>query len=148
MMLPVIGIAQISYYARADRYTYLPQIGLYIVVTWGATELLGRWHRRRELLGVAALLLIAALVVCSRVQASHWHDSETLWRYVLSVSPNNFVAHNNLGLVLDQTGRTEAAITEYEEALQIQPAYAETHNNLGNALSRMGRLHEAIVHYE
>jgi tetratricopeptide (TPR) repeat protein len=147
MMVPVIGIAQISYYARADRYTYLPQIGLYVVMTWGVAELLGRWHRRRELLGAPALLLIAALVISSRVQASHWHNSETLWRYVLSVSPNNFVAHNNLGLVLDQTGRTEAAITEYEEALQIQPAYAETHNNLGNALSRMGRLHEAIGHY-
>jgi len=148
MMVPVIGIAQISYYARADRYTYLPQIGLYIVMIWGVAELPGRWRRERELLGFAALLLIAALVVSSRIQASHWHDSETLWRYVLSVSPNNFIAHNNLGLMLDQTGRTQAAITEYEQALQIQPAYAETHNNLGNALSRTGRLREAIGHYK
>ena len=148
MMAPVIGLVQISYYARADRYTYLPQIGLFLLGTWLVAELFRRWRRGREILTVAALLLITVLTMRTRAQTSYWHDSETLWRYVLSQSPNNYVACNNLGLVLDHNGQVEAAITQYERALQIQPAYAETHNNLGNALCRVGRVREAIAHYQ
>ena len=76
MMLPVIGLVQISYYARADRYTYLPHIGLYLLIVWGAVDLTRAWPRRRELLSFAGLLLIGLLVMQARVQASYWHDSE------------------------------------------------------------------------
>ena len=148
MMLPVIGIVQISYYARADRYTYLPQIGLYILVTWGVADLVNRFQKRREILAVAAVVVIALLLMRTRAQASYWHDSETLWHHALSVDENNFIAHTNLGLALDEKGRSDAAISEYEKALQIQPAYAEAHNDLGNALSGVGRLKEAIAHYQ
>lgn len=148
MMLPIIGIAQISYYARADRYTYLPQIGLYIMLTWGLADLFARWRRRREILYVVALVVLATFLMRTRVQASYWHDSERLWHHALNVDENNFVAHTNLGLALDEKGRPEAAIAEYEEALRIQPGYAEAHNDLGNALARVGRLTEAIAHYQ
>ena len=147
-MAPVIGLVQISYYARADRYTYLPHIGLYLLAVWGVAELFRGWRYRREMLTVTALLLITALTVRAQVQTSHWHDSERLWRYVLSQTPDNYVAPTNLGLVLDEKGQVETAIEQYDRALQIQPAYAEAHNNLGNALCRVGRLQEAIVHYQ
>ena len=148
MMLPVIGLVQISYYARADRYTYLPHIGLYLLIVWGAVDLTRAWPRRRELLSFAGLLLIGLLVMQARVQASYWHDSEKLWRYALSVAPDNFVARVNFGLVLDEKGQVDAAIAQYEKAERIQPGYAEEHNNLGNALCRAGRVPEAIAQYE
>ncbi len=147
MMLPVIGIVQISYYARADRYTYLPHIGLYIMIIWGAADLFARWRWRRKILATAGAIVIAGLVILTRAEASYWHDSEKLWNHALAIDPNNFVAHTNLGLALDEKGQPDAAIFEYGRALQIQPAYAEAHNNLGNALSRVGRLNEAIAEY-
>jgi len=148
MMAPVIGLVQISYYARADRYTYLPQIGLYLLGMWGLAEFSRGWRYRRRILSVLALLLITVLTLRTQAQASYWHDSEKLWLHVLSTTPDNYVACNNLGLVLDQKGQVEAAIAQYDRALQIQPAYAETHNNLGNALCRTGRIQEAIAHYQ
>jgi tetratricopeptide (TPR) repeat protein len=148
MMLPVIGLIQISYYARADRYTYLPHIGLYLLIVWGAVDLTQRWPRHRGMLSVAGLIIIGLLVLQARVQASYWHDSETLWRYVLGVAPDNFIAHVNLGCVLDEKGETDAAIAQFEKAEQIQPAYAEEHNDLGNALTHAGRLTEAITQYK
>ena len=148
MMAPVIGLVQISYYARADRYTYLPHIGLYLLATWSAAELLRGWRHGREILTAAALVLITALTMSARAQASYWHDSERLWRHVLATAPDNYVAHTNLGLALDQNGQVEAAIAEYEAALQIQPAHPATHNNLGNALLHLGRTQDAIAHYQ
>jgi Flp pilus assembly protein TadD len=148
MMLPVIGLVQISYYARADRYTYLPHIGLYLLIVWGAVDLTRAWAWRRGVLTFAGLVVIALLVMQARVQASYWHDSERLWRYVLAIAPDNFVAHVNLGLVLDAKGQVDAAIAEYEKAERIQPGYAEEHNDLGNALCRAGRVTEAIAQYE
>ena len=118
-----------------------------ILVTWGAAELFGRSRRGRFILTVTAVLLITALIARTQVQASYWHDSETLWGHVLNDSPNNYVAHNNLGMVLGRNGRFETAIMHFERALQIQPAYAEAYNNLGTALSRVGRVREAIVQY-
>lgn len=148
MMAPVIGLVQISYYARADRYTYLPHIGLYLLATWCATEWFRERRYRREILAGAALCLIVVLTMRSQAQASYWRDSETLWRYVLRTTPDNYVACAHLGLALDEKGQVEAAVTQYERALQIQPAYAEAHNNLGNALCRVGRVQDAIAHYQ
>jgi protein O-mannosyl-transferase len=148
MMLPVIGLIQISYYTRADRYTYLPHIGLYLVIVSGVVDLVRRWRRPREWLSVIALVVIGLLVMQARLQASYWHDSETLWRYAIGVAPDNFIAHVNLGLVLDQKDEVNAAVAEYEKAEKIQPGYAEAHNNLGNALGHAGRFTEAIAEYK
>ena len=148
MMAPVIGLVQISYYTRADRYTYLPQIGLYVMAVWGGAELLGRSRAGRYGLSVAALLLLAALLRCTQTQASYWHDSETLWTHVLKENPRNHVALNNLGLVLAGNGQIEAALTHFERALEIQPMYADAYNNIGTALSHTGRTREAIVQYQ
>ena len=148
MMAPVIGLVQISYYARADRYTYLPHIGLYMMAIWGGAELFGRSRAGRYVLSVAALVMIAALLLRTQAQASFWRDSETLWTHVLMENPNNQVAHNNLGLVLADKGEIETAIMHFEKALEIQPMYADAYNNIGTALSRTGQTREAIVQYK
>ncbi|HMJ05913.1 MAG TPA: tetratricopeptide repeat protein, partial [Chthoniobacterales bacterium] len=148
MMAPVIGLVQISYYARADRYTYLPQIGLYLMVIWGAADLFGRSRAGRFVLPVAAFLLLAALLPRTQAQASAWRTSEALWTHVLQESPNNYVAHNNLGLVLGGNGQFESALIHFKKAIEIQPSYAEAYNNIGTALSRVERRQEAIVQYE
>ena len=148
MMVPVIGVVQISYYARADRYTYLPQIGLYVIVIWGAADLLGRWRAGRYVGPIAALLLLVALIPRAHAQTSLWRDSQTLWTHALKVDPDNYVAHNNLGLFVGSNGNLETALTHFRRALEIRPMYVEAVNNIGTALSRMGRTREAIVEYE
>jgi Flp pilus assembly protein TadD len=148
MMAPVIGLVQISYYTRADRYTYLPQIGLYVMAVWGGADLLGRSRAGRYAFSGAALLLLAALLRCTHAQASYWHDSETLWMHALKENPRNHVALNNLGLVLVGNGQIESAITHFERALEIQPLYADAYNNVGTALFHTGRRREAVVQYE
>jgi protein O-mannosyl-transferase len=146
MMLPVIDLVQMSYSVRADRYTYLTHIGLYLIIVWGAVDLTGHW-RRRELLSTAGLVLIALLVMQARVQTSYWHDSEKLWRYVVGLAPDNFIARVNLGLVLDERGEADAAIAQFEKARQVRPDYVEACNGLGNALKHAGRTTEAIAEF-
>jgi protein O-mannosyl-transferase len=149
MLVPVIGIAQISYYARADRYTYLPEIGLWILLVWSLADVFARsrWARARQVLVVAGIVTFGGLILQTRVQASHWRDSETLWRYVLGIDPNNYVARTNLGVTLDEKGKPEAAIAQYEKAAQTGASYPHIHNNFGTVLFRAGRLTEAIAQY-
>src|SRR5438093_2173064 len=121
MLVPMIGIVQVGSQVRADRYTYLPQIGLYLLVAWGAMELFHRWHRSREALTVAALLAVAALTAGSYFQSSYWRDTETLWKHAIASTSNNYVAHTNLAQTLSQSGRFAEAIAECQKALKIKP---------------------------
>ena len=148
MMIPVIGIVQISYYAHADRYTYLPQIGLYLLLTWVAAELCAGWRCRRVVLGGLSTVILAALIFCARAQTSHWRNSESLWTHTLACTSGNYTAHNNLGDALFQKGRVDEAITQYQSALQIEPDYSFACYNLGNALFKKGRVDEAIAQYQ
>ena len=97
MLVPVIGLLQVGIQARADRYTYLPQIGLYILVTWGAVEMCGSWRRRRAVLGFAAAAVLAGLLVGAYAQTRYWQNSVSLWTRALACTPENFMAHNDLG---------------------------------------------------
>jgi protein O-mannosyl-transferase len=148
MLVPVIGLVQISYYARADRYTYLPQIGLYVLVAWGAVELFGGWRYRRAVLGCSSAVILAGLAACAYVQTGYWKDSVSLWTHTLACVPGNYYAHNNLGGALADRGRYAEAIAHYEQALQLKPDDAKAHLNLGGALARQGRLPEAVEHFE
>ena len=134
MLVPMIGIVQVGSQVRADRYTYLPQIGLYLLVAWGAMELFHRWHRSREALTVAAQLAVAALTAGSYFQSSYWRDTERLWKHAIATTSNNYIAHVNLAHVLSQSGRFNEAIAECQKALKIKPDFAAAHNNLGAAL--------------
>jgi tetratricopeptide (TPR) repeat protein len=157
MLVPMIGIVQVGSQVRADRYTYLPQIGLYLLVAWGGMELFHRWHRSREVLTVAAVLAVAALTAGSYFQTSYWRDTETLWKHAIATTSNNYIAHVNLAHVLSQSGRFDKAIAECREALKIKPDLAAAHNNLGDALiqnKQGGRtvpgqnaINEAIGHF-
>jgi tetratricopeptide (TPR) repeat protein len=147
MLLPAVGIIQVGKQAHADRYTYLPQIGIYVAVTWLVAEWRLRWlHHGSFRVALWGLMMgvLALLMVCAWQQTAYWQNSETLWTHTLSCTTDNEMAHNNLGNDLLQKGRVDDAISQYQMALQIKPNYAEAHNNLGNALPQKGRVDDAI----
>jgi protein O-mannosyl-transferase len=146
-LVPVIGLVQVGVQSMADRYTYIPLIGLFVMAAWGVPELTAEWRRQRTVLAISAALLIAALSICSWLQVGYWRDSITLFSHALSVTHDNYVAHDNLANALVKEGRDEEAIDHFYQALRINPLDDVAHDNLANALSRRGRLPEAIRHY-
>jgi tetratricopeptide (TPR) repeat protein len=148
MLAPVIGILQVGSQARADRYTYLPQIGLYLLLTWAAADLLACRRHRRVMLGGCAAAILAALIFCARTQTSYWRNNESLWTHTLACTSDNAVAHNSLGNALLQKGSLDEAMEHFQTALQINPGYMGAHNNLGNALLQKGSLDEAMGHFQ
>jgi tetratricopeptide (TPR) repeat protein len=148
MLLPVIGIIQVGSQARADRYTYLSSIGLFLMVVWTVGELCPSWRHRKGLLGVLMGLVVAIMTVCTSVQISYWRNSESLWMHALACTSDNAIAHDNFGSALFQKGRVDEAIAQYQTALQIEPGYTDAHNNLGEALFREGRVDEATAQFQ
>src|ERR1017187_8674251 len=125
MLVPAIGLVQSGLRAHADRYTYLPQIGLYLAIVWTARDLTISWRNGRQILGVGALSVIAALMVRTWKQTSYWRTDEILWERALACTSGNYVAHNNLGYDLAHQGRPAEAIEHYQKALEINPDFAE-----------------------
>jgi protein O-mannosyl-transferase len=148
MLLPVIGIIQVNLQAHADRYTYLPQIGLYLMIAWGVTDLSANWRYRTQTVGVAAIVVIAALALTARAQAAYWRDSEQLWEHTIRVTKDNFFAHASLADLLMRRNRVAEAIGHSEEALRIRPGDADAENNLGLALLQTGDVQRAAAHLE
>lgn len=148
MLGPVIGIVQVGSQARADRYTYLPQIGLAVLVTWAVADLCARWPYHRILLATCSLSIIGALTFAARLQASAWKDSDTLWTQALSRTIDNLMAELNLGESAYQHGKTSEAIKRFERALQIDPDRASVHSSLGVALLEKGRAEESLGHLQ
>ena len=148
MLVPVIGLVQVGDQARADRYTYLPQIGLYILLTWTVVEWTASWRGRRWVLGGGAMVVLAVLIACARAQTTCWRDSESLWSRSVACTTGNSIAHNNLGGVFRDEGRTGEAVAQFQMALEINPDFAEAHNNLGVVLAQQGRKGEAITQYQ
>ena len=146
VLAPVIGLVQAGWQARADRFTYLPQIGLAIALAWGAADVLRGWPHRGWLCGSVSALVLAVLMGCAWRQTCFWCDSETLWTHALTCTLRNDTAHDKLGLALVGRGQLEAAIAHYQKALEISPGNVEVHNNLSVALASRGRLDEAIMH--
>ena len=146
-LVPVIQLVQIGEHAMADRYTYIPLIGLFIMVAWGLADMATRWPGTRIALGLSTAGFVIALAICSQVQARHWKDSVTLFEHALDVTDDNYVAHTNLGVALANQGRLDSAIWHYSRAVTIQPDYVGARLNLASALAERGRLQEAIAHY-
>jgi len=147
-MIPVIGLVQVGNTPVADRFTYVPQIGLYVMAAWAARDLTVPWRCRRPWRVAMAALVMAALMACATIQTSYWRNSESLWARALACDPENFHAYNNSGNDLLQKGRVDEAIGQFHKALQINPGYAKAHNNLGNALVEKGEADEAMVQYQ
>ena len=143
-LVPVLGIVQVGGQALADRYTYIPLIGVFVLVAWGGRELFARNLMLGVCLGIATLGAYGAL---TWQQLGYWRDSETLLTHALEVTRNNDVAHLNLGVELEKQGRSQQARGHFTEALRIRPEYAAAHNNLGISLASEGDLHAAIQHY-
>jgi Flp pilus assembly protein TadD len=149
MLLPVIGLVQVGGQAHADRYTYLPQIGLCIAATWGIVDLSRSWHYHRLVLGAAAASIIGALAFGSAHQVWYWHDSERLWRHTLAVTSENDVAHLALGQLLVDQNRLDDAITELQTVVARHPNDVDARLRLANALSeKKGRMSDAIAEYK
>jgi len=147
MLLPVIGLIQVGSQGHADRYTYLPQIGLYILLAWAIPDAL-RSRFQRRILGVSASVAIILLAWCAHIQASYWRNGESLWSHAIAVTSENFIAHDGLGQFLLDHGRLDEAIDQFQVALNIDPRYPMARTNLGIALSRKGRVDEAITHLQ
>ena len=147
-LIPVIGFVQVGEQTMADRYTYIPLIGIFIIIAWGAGELWGGRRYRRAVLVSAAGVTLASLLMGAYVQTGYWKDSISLWTHTLACTSKNYIAHDNLGIALAAQGRRDEAIDHYMRALQLSPDYFVAHYNLGNVLARQGKLPEAIDHYE
>jgi len=147
-LVPVSGLIQVGGHAMADRFAYVPLMGLFIILVWGAAELAQTLHLPKAWVAVTGLCLLLALAVLTRVQLSYWQSTRALFEHVLVVTSNNQVAHNALGIEFAKEKQLEKAVEHLTRALSIYPAYADAHNNLGLALSRQGRLDEGIQHYQ
>ena len=142
-LIPVIGLVQVGSQSMADRYTYVPLIGLFVIVAWGASELAARWSFGGVALPVAAACVLLACTALARAQVQYWSDSTALWQRALATTSGNYVANNNLGGVLMKQGRTSEAIARFAEALRIKPDDAEAQNNMGMALIWQEKFDEA-----
>ena len=146
-LVPVIGLLQVGAQAMADRYTYIPLIGLFIIIAWGTPELLARLHYRQTALYTLAILTLGILTFTTWRQAGYWKNDITLIHHALDITDNNYLAHNNLGIALTLRGRADEASNHFKKALQIWPSYADANNNLGFILYAQGKSYEAIRHF-
>ena len=144
MLLPATGLVQISTHAMADRYTYLPSIGLALLVVWGIADLVaGRRLLRNVALGAGAVCIVA-LTFLSTIQTGYWRNNETLFLHAIRVNPQNAVALADLGTAYTLQGRNEEAVAMYQRAIGADPSYAIAHNDLAMALTDLGRHDEAV----
>ncbi len=137
-LLPVIGLVQVGEQAWADRYAYLPLVGIYVVVAWGVHEALASWPAGRTAVGAAAGALLLAFAAATWVQVGYWKNSRALYERALAVDAHNYLAHNNLGNLYYKDGNLEAAKRHYEAAVRVRPTYADANYNLGNVVLRQG----------
>jgi protein O-mannosyl-transferase len=147
MLVPMIGLVQVGDHAMADRYTYLPQIGLCIALAWGMAHVVAVWPRSRWACSVACALAVLCLMGCAWRQTSHWRNSESLWTHALACNPRNAAAYSNLGNVLTARGKTAEAMDYYRRAIELNPSLFEAYNNLGSLLAASGHINEAITAY-
>jgi tetratricopeptide (TPR) repeat protein len=147
-LVPVIGIVQVGNQAMADRYTYIPFIGLFVAIAWGAAELAETAKLSATIKIAAAACVLLTLASITYRQAGYWRDSLRLWKHALEVTNNNFVAEDEYGGALTQLGRFEEAYPRFVRAAQLQPADPVSHSNIGAYLHQHGHSTEAIPQYE
>ncbi len=144
MLVPTIGLVQVGSQSMADRYMYLPSIGLFTALVWGLVDFLR--PSSRKVLAAAGAAALAGCIVLTAIQIGYWRDSETLFSRAIAVTRDNYVAYNGLGGALDAEHRSQEAFTNYALAVQINPRYPEGQYNLGTALLDQGQLDDAITH--
>jgi tetratricopeptide (TPR) repeat protein len=148
VLVPFIGLIQAGAQAMADRFMYLPALGIFVALIWGLHGLAKRWRYQPNGLSVAGAAAILLCLVLTRRQLGYWKNSETLFQHALGVTENNYLAHNSLGTVLGEKGQIDEAMREFRKAIRLKPDYALAHNNLGSALNRKGQIDEAIGEFQ
>ena len=143
-LVPVIGLVQVATQAYSDRYSYIPFIGLSLIIAWGIADLMEKWTHRRIILGIASGLLLIIWTVASYIQTSYWKNSIRLFTHTLNVTENNYLAHNSLGAALEEQGRLDEAISNFREALQIKPDGTQAYYNMGVALEKQGKYDDSL----
>ena len=147
-LLPVIGLFQAGPQEMADRFSYVPMVGVLIMVAWGIPDALKNWGHRKTVLGVLSGIAILACAVLTWGQVQLWRDSITLFSHTLKVTTDNYITHNNMGTALSDQGKIEEAIAHYQSALRIAPRYVKAWNNLGIAYEESDRNAKAIEMYQ
>jgi tetratricopeptide (TPR) repeat protein len=147
-LMPVNGLVQVGGQALADRYTYLPYIGLFIMVSWGAFDLTANWHHRRVWRPLGAGVIISACLLATWLQAGHWRDSEKLINHALQVTEDNYMAYNHLGIHFLNQDRLDPAMDMFQKTVRIKPTYSHAYNNMGVVLAKRGDLDEAVEEFK
>jgi len=146
-LVPVIGLVQVGIAALADRYTYFPLVGVFIMVAFGARDLVNRFPVLRFVVASAAVLVLTACLILTEHQLRFWRNSGSLFRHALAVTQDNGMAHLNLGVVCQETGRLREALAEYRAAAKSLPGYFQVHCNLGSVLDDLGQPEAALAEY-
>lgn len=143
-LAPVIGLVQIGAHLMADRWTYVPMIGIAIMVAWSVPSLFPREHIARAVVGGAGVVAVVALLMLARTQIANWQNTETLFRHAIAVTNGNRTAHYNLAWFLAQKEQPDEAIAHYRSAIEIEPTHFPSHHNLALLLIERGRTGEAV----
>ncbi len=146
-LVPVIGLVQAGVQAMADRFTYIPLIGLFVIVAYGVPAILAGWHHRRVALVTAGSFLLSILMISTVLQVQCWQNSIRLFSHTLSLTVDNWIIHNNLGVTLFREGNEKEAFVHYKKALEINPRYVDARYNLGILLLQQGKDQEAMPYF-
>jgi len=146
-LLPVIGLIQIGNHAMADRYTYIPLIGLFIMICWGVADVLRRRQIPMFYISALAVGLLLCLATASWHQVQHWQNGIALFRHAIKATENNYVAYNNLGIIMMDNGEYNKAADYFREVVKMKPRYVVGHSNLANAYLKMGDPDRAVLHF-
>lgn len=147
-LVPVIGLIQVGEQGYADRYTYIPSIGIFVAIAWGANESVRGWRFRKLALGTLGGAVVLALSLASWIQTGYWQDNLTLHDHTLRVTEKNWKAWNGRGNAYIDLGRHQQAVADFQEALRIKPDYAEAWNNLGTVTGLLGQDQQAMVYFQ
>jgi len=146
-LIPVIGIVQVGVQSMADRYTYIPLIGIFISVVWLLSEFTDRLKYKKYIIPAFSIVILGVLFTTTWIQLEHWRNNKALFSHALSVTKNNYVMHTNMGVLLAKQGNIQESMFHYNEALKIRPDDLEANYNLANLLLRQGKIKDAILYY-
>jgi tetratricopeptide (TPR) repeat protein len=147
-LMPVIGLVQVGVTAMADRYTYIPAIGIFLVVAFGLAEFASPRPVLKRYVSVSMAVILVLCIGLTEMQIGFWRTSETLFRHAISVTQRNDVAHGNLGYALEHQGRHAEALAEYRTEVQLNPGHYQVHFSIGNMLLKLGRYGEALTEFQ
>ena len=147
-LVPVIGLVQVGVQSMADRYMYLPSIGIYIIVAWLAGKIVEKLRLPKIVPAITGVVIMVVLILITRIQVGYWKDSESLFRHTLDITTNNYVMYSNYGQALRSKGRLDEAINNFRRALEISPDWIEAHEKLANTLQEKGQDAEAVTEFE